>query len=368
MNQPGSSLLAVATIFLFVFLLMILALWPVESGPLQIAFFLAPSPTWAPTLTPTMTYPPTGTPSPTETTTPTPLPTQTATATASPTQTSTPTETPFPTETPLPTPIPILVGAGDLVYCGDQYRNDDATAALVDRFPEADVFTAGDNSQDSGGWDQYVNCFETSWGRFKNRLHPSPGNHDYYTDSGQAYFSYFGESAGDQGEGYYSYNLGEWHIVSLNSNCPDGDCGRESAQVKWLNSDLAASGARCTLIYWHHPRWSSGLHGSSDVVAEFWNAAVAYGAEVVVNGHDHQYERFAPMDQEGNWNPEGVREFIVGTGGADLREFGIIVANSEVQNNLTHGIIKFTLNSGSYEWEFLPTSGDFRDAGSGECH
>lgn len=302
---------------------------------------LAPA---APTQTPAPTLPP---PSPT------------------PQPSRTPTGTPQPT--PTPTPV-IFAGAGDIAYCGEAYLADEATADLLARLPGAHIFTAGDNVSGVGTRAEFTNCYAASWGKFKDRTRPSPGNHDYQTEGGAPYYEYFGEAAGEAGKGYYSYDLGGWHIVALNSNCDDIACGRDSQQAAWLREDLAASENRCTLLYWHHPRWSSGLAGSYGSVSTFWRIAVEMGAEVVVSGNDHDYERFAPQDGDGNSDSMGVRQFVVGTGGSELRVFGEIKPNSEVRKDQTYGIIAFRLYPDRYEWEFLSTTGDFSDSGSAECH
>ncbi len=315
--------------------------------------FFAP----APTLYPTIALP---------TDTPVPDPTSTNTFTPSPTLTSTPEPTPTATSTPTPTPI-FLVGAGDISYCGEEFLGDEETAMLLERFPDAVIFTAGDNVQGVGMRAEYRNCFDPTWGRFFDRLHPSPGNHDYMTEAGAPYYEYFGDRAGPAGLGYYSYDLGDWHIVALNSNCNDIACGPDSRQAAWLREDLANSGKQCTLLYWHHPRWSSGITGGTGSVSTFWRIAAEYGAEIVVNGHDHNYERFAPMDGDGLPNPKGVRQFVAGTGGAYLRAFSEVKPNSEVRYNDSHGLLMFQLLPGRYTWEFIPTSGVFSDRGAGDC-
>jgi hypothetical protein len=266
-----------------------------------------------------------------------------------------------------------LIGAGDIAYCSQAYLGDDYTADLIGSLltqnPQAVLFTAGDNVQGEGFAWEYRDCFTPTWGRFKNRIHPVPGNHDYMTDGGANYFNYFGAAAGQPGNGYYSYNLGAWHIVALNSNCNDIACGANSAQAQWLRADLAANPTACTLLYWHHPRWSSGLAGGSAVVAPFWKIAVEAGVEIVVNGDDHDYERFAPQDTAGKLSASGVRQFVAGTGGTPLRAWGTPQPNSEVRNNETWGVLKFTLYPDRYDWEFVPLPGStFRDAGSGVCH
>jgi acid phosphatase type 7 len=301
-------------------------------------------------------------------------------ATASPSASPMPlsTSTPLPTDTPAPTPTPtpaVLIGAGDIAFCGNDpgHTGDEKTGALIENLisqsPNAVVFTAGDTVYGDGTMTELKQCFEPSWGKFKDRIRPSPGNHDYTTASGQPYYTYFGAAAGEAGVGYYSYNLGDWHIISLNSNCNEVGCGPDSEQVKWLRQDLQSSASTCTLMYWHHPRWSSGIGGGTSAVSTFWKTAAELGVDVVVNGHDHDYERFAPMDGSGNADANGVRLFVVGTGGAVLRDWGTVKPNSEVRYSFTYGAIQFKLSPGRYDWQFFPTDdASMTDTGSGVCH
>lgn len=298
----------------------------------------------------------------------TPLP---PTPTSSPLPTATQTAPPSPTPTPAPA---VLVGAGDIAYCGSapEYQGDEHTAALIQgiiqQYPDTAVMTVGDTVYGDGTRAELQNCFGPSWGQFKDRIHPAPGNHDYQTENGAPYYEYFGAAAGPKGLGYYSYNLGAWHIVVLNSNCDQIACTPDSQQVQWLRQDLQAHPNPCTLAYWHHPRWSSGLAGGGSS-ATFWKTAADMGIDVVVNGHDHDYERFAPMDASGNADPNGTREFVAGTGGAELRIWGKIKPNSEVRYNGTHGVLVFKLYPGRYAWNFIPAENPaMTDSGSGVCH
>lgn len=301
----------------------------------------------------------------------TPLPpTLTTTASSTP---QTPTQTPSPSPSPTPAPA-VLIGAGDIALCGDdpQYQGDEKTAQQIEKLiaesPQTAVFTAGDNSNADGKLAELKNCFGKTWGRFLERIHPAPGNHDYQTNAAEPYFTYFGDAAGQAGFGFYSYDLGDWHIIALNSNCNDIACGPESKQVKWLRDDIQASGKKCMLAYWHHPRWSSGLAGGRSA-ATFWKTVTELGVDVVVNGHDHDYERFAPQDADGSPTQNGTREFVVGTGGAMLRDWGTIKPNSEVRYNQTHGVIQFKLFPGRYEWQFYPVDDEaMTDMGSDICH
>lgn len=261
----------------------------------------------------------------------------------------------------------VLVGAGDIAGSGS---GDEATAQLLDAIVAANssatVFTAGDNAYPDGGPSDFANYYDPTWGRHKARTRPSPGNHDYNTSGASGYYTYFGSLAGPSGEGYYSYDLGDWHIISLNSNI---DMRAGSAQEQWLRADLAASSKQCVLAYWHHPRFSSSSdHGSSTSPQPLYQALYDYHAEVIVSGHDHTYERFSPQDAIGTADPNGIRQFVVGTGGRSLYGFGNPEPNSEVRYNSTYGVIKFTLSSGDYAWEYIPVSGSFSDTGTGSCH
>ena len=268
----------------------------------------------------------------------------------------------------------ILVGAGDIADCsqaeGASSTGGEATAKLLDRIAGT-VFAAGDLAYESGTDSEFEKCYERSWGRHKARTYPAPGNHEYYTANASDYFNYFGAAAGDPTKGYYSYDLGEWHIVVLNSMCENvGGCTDGSPMLGWLKNDLAANLKTCTLAYWHHPLFSSGYHGNDAKMKPTWDALYAADVDVVVNGHDHDYERFAPQNPSGTTDSErGIREFVVGTGGASLRPFEGIKPNSEVRNADTHGVLKLTLRSGDYDWKFVPVEGKtFTDSGSGSCH
>ncbi len=240
------------------------------------------------------------------------------------------------------------------------------TATLLDGIPGT-VFTAGDNAYPSGTTANFADCYEPTWGRHKARTRPAPGNHDYRTSGAAAYFAYFGDNAGPAGRGYYSYDLGGWHVVSLNSEISSRS---GSAQERWLRADLAANTKQCTLAYWHKALFSSGRHGSRSGTRTLWAVLYEFNAEVVVVGHDHNYERFAPQTADGVADPaRGIREFVVGTGGTGLRSMDTPITNSEVQNSNTHGVLKLTLVADGYTWDFVPVAGKtFTDSGSGTCH
>jgi ABC-type transport system involved in cytochrome c biogenesis ATPase subunit len=224
-----------------------------------------------------------------------------------------------------------------------------------------------------GSDEQFANCYGPTWGRFKDRTRPAPGNHEYHSDGASGYVRYFGAAAGEPKKGYYSYDLGEWHIIVLNSECADVEgCNAGSAQDLWLRQDLKAHPAACTLAYWHKPLFSSGAaHGDDPEVKPLWDALYAANADVVIGGHDHHYERFAPQDPSGNPDPQrGIREFVVGTGGKNShRKLAGFERNSEVRQADTFGVLKLTLHPTSYDWEFVPEAGKtFTDSGSGTCH
>jgi PKD repeat protein len=259
----------------------------------------------------------------------------------------------------------VLAGAGDIADCK---RGATLTASLLDNIGGT-VMTVGDNAYPDGSSTAFTNCYDPTWGRHKLRTRPIPGNHEYETSGASGYFNYFGSLAGPSGLGYYSYDLGTWHIIALNSEL---DVSAGSAEVQWLRADLAAHPARCTLAYWHEPRFVSGtVIASNPKYQTLWDTLYQYGADVVVNGHRHSYERFAPQSPAEVADPTfGIREFVVGTGGGSLDgDSPAPELNSEVKDGNTWGVIKFTLNDGSYDWQFVPVEDQtFTDAGSGSCH
>ena len=261
-------------------------------------------------------------------------------------------------------PSPVLVGAGDIAVCGSSQS--EATAKLIDHI-EGSVFTVGDHAYANGKASEFLKCYDPTWGRHLKRTHPAPGNHDYGSPDAAPYFNYFRGNAGPVGRGYYSYNLGAWHIITLNSNRSARSWG--VAQEDWLIKDLTANPTTCTLGYWHHPRYSSGKnHGDHAHMQNLFKILYEHGTDVVIAGHDHIYERFAPQNPEGKADLLGIRQFIAGTGGADLYKIGTIKANSEVRNNTAHGVLKFTLHPTSYVWEFIAVPGQkFRDSGTAQC-
>lgn len=253
----------------------------------------------------------------------------------------------------------ILIGAGDISECDNE--NDELTAQLLDAIPGT-VFAVGDNAYSSGTINEYNNCYEPTWGRHKARTKPVPGNHEYRTPGAAGYYQYF-----DNISPYYAYDIGGWRIYALNSEI---DVSANSPQVEWLQADLAANPRQCVLAYWHQPRWSSGTnHGNDTEFQTLWQIFFEAGAEVVVNGHEHNYERFAPMNASGQPDPMGVRAFVVGTGGRSLYKLGSPLPTSQVRNDTTYGVLKLILQESSYDWEFIPIAGSiFTDRGSADCH
>lgn len=270
-----------------------------------------------------------------------------------------------------------LVGAGDIAWCKD-LAGAKATTKLIQHIPGT-VFAAGDLAYESGSGEEFRNCYDRTWGKFKNRTYPAPGNHEYNGSEVSGYFRYWGKQAGEAEKGYYSYDLGSWHVVVLNTNCNSkhlGGCSEDSPQEIWLREDLAAHRNGCILAYGHHALFSSGVsakHAMHPELRPLWRDLYAAHADLVLAGHEHSYERFAPQDPEGHADPDhGIREIVVGTGGKDHTPLGPARANSEVRNDDTFGVLKLTLSSDRFSWEFIPVpqhgTVPFRDSGSGTCH
>jgi Calcineurin-like phosphoesterase len=281
--------------------------------------------------------------------------------------TGSPAPTPSGSDGPSGAKSAVLVGAGDIADCG--LDADRETARLIDKI-DGTVFTAGDNVYPTGSLAQYRDCYAPTWGRFFDRTRPAPGNHEHLTGGADGYLAYFGKAAAPDGTLWYSYDLGAWHIIVLDGSCDTiGGCGLDDPQGRWLADDLATSKAGCTLAIWHQPRWSSGEHGGDPSMGPYWRALYRADADAVVNGHDHDYERFRPQDPDGNLDPErGIREFVVGTGGAALRSFSTVAANSAIRVAGVHGIIRFDLGQTGYDWRFISTTGEVTDSGHDTCH
>jgi hypothetical protein len=260
-----------------------------------------------------------------------------------------------------------FIGAGDISWCSN--NGDEATAKLLDTLPGT-VFTTGDNVYEEGTATEFAHCYDPTWGRHRARTRPSPGNHDYLTAGASAYYTYFGWHAGPSGRGYYRYHVGSWHVISLNSNV---SMAQGSAQYTWLENILAADSALCTLAYWHHPLFASGTQVGGDAASRpLWNLLFRYGADVILVGHEHNYERFAPQTPRAVADStHGITEFVVGTGGKTLSSAvrSPRLPNSQVFNSSTWGVLRLRLGDGGYRWKFIPVAGKvFTDRGSTRCH
>ncbi len=279
------------------------------------------------------------------------------------TPTSTPTNTPAITPTSPPSGVTLLVDGDARSGCDP---SDYAVAALVSQFPgNTPMLDGGDDTID-GAYSNYTGCFNLAWGPFKSQIYPAPGNHEYVTAGASGYFQYWGAQAHNP-LSYYSFDVGAWHIISLNSII---DTSASSAQVAWLKGDLATHTNQCTLAYWHYPLYSSGGHGNNISTQPLYQALYDANADVVINGHDHDYERFAPQNANGQVdNARGIIEFVVGTMGAPHSAIGYMKSNSQVFNNNTWGLVQMTLYPSSYVWKFIPVAGStFTDSGSANCH
>jgi hypothetical protein len=265
----------------------------------------------------------------------------------------------------------VVVAAGDISpRCGRANGSSCAaerTARRVEAINPRLVLTLGDNQYDYGTLNSYRRFYDTTWGRFKSKTRPTPGNHESYDPNGASsgYREYFGKLATPNGRTYYSFDVGNWHFVALDSNL---GMGRESRQTKWLRSDLAANRRGCILAYWHHPLFSSGAHGNNPLSRPIWRALYDAKADLVLNGHDHQYERFAPQQPKGGRAADGIRELIVGTGGASAYRFTGRQVNSELRLTGLYGVLKLTLGHRAYHWELIQDNGRVRDRGAGSCH
>lgn len=265
---------------------------------------------------------------------------------------------------PTPREPAVLVGAGDIAVC--DRSGDSTTAVLIDSLGGF-VFAAGDNLHDPTPDVTYEGCYGPTWGRFREKTFPAIGNHDYDYASGESYFDYFGDRAGPRGRGYYSTDVGPWHLIVLNSNATRVPTAPESEQERWLRADLAASRASCTIAIWHHPRFYHGSFNRNGSVRSFWAALVAARADVVVNGHFHLYERYAPQDADAKPLANGPRQFTVGTGGRTLDALATAAPNLEYRQNTSLGVLKLTLGDGWYEWQFVSETHEVMDQGRAEC-
>jgi acid phosphatase type 7 len=261
-----------------------------------------------------------------------------------------------------------LVAAGDIADCFS--NGDEQTAALVDTIPGT-VAALGDLAYENGTAQEFAQCYEPTWGRFKSRTRPATGNHEYQTPGAAGYFAYWGATAGAPTQGWYSYDLGAWHVIVLNSNCSFvGGCHAGSPQEVWLRQDLAANQRRCTLAYWHHPRFSTGAVGGSGSVGPLFEALYAANADLVIVAHAHNYQRWAALNPSGAADTaRGIRQFVVGTGGRFFHAVAPGDPRQEAANADTYGVLRVTLRGNGYDWRFVPVAGrTFTDSGSHACH
>ncbi|MBD0317031.1 MAG: metallophosphoesterase [Thermoleophilia bacterium] len=261
-----------------------------------------------------------------------------------------------------PAAVARVVAAGDIASCGTDA--DEATAALARRLAPYAILTLGDNAYPDGSSEDFDDCYGPGWGKFVAKTYPTPGNHDYDTEDATGYFAYFGDHAP---EPYYSLDLGQWHVVSLNS-----EIGAESgsAQERWLRADLERDHHRCELLYWHRPRWSGSRHGSDEGMQALWETAYEEGVDLVLSGHDHNYQRFRPLDADGNFDPRfGIRQIVAGTGGGGKHYELEPIANRAAADSTTYGVLVLVLRAASYDLRFAPADGEFRDSlRDAPCH
>jgi len=266
---------------------------------------------------------------------------------------------------------PTIAAAGDIAcdssIAGSTTCHQAATSDLLIAGNLTAVLGLGDHQYPSGALADFRAYYDPTWGRVKDKTYPAPGNHEYGSSDASGYFAYFGERAGPSGRGYYSFDAGSWHLISLNSEI---STAVGSPQETWLKADLASNSQRCTLAYWHKPMFSSGPHGNNPSVKPLWDALYAAGADLALAGHDHDYERFAPQTPSGSADAaRGIREFVVGTGGKEHYSISSTKPNSQVHNTDTFGVLQLTLHADSYDWEFLPEAGKtFTDSGTSSCH
>jgi calcineurin-like phosphoesterase family protein len=257
---------------------------------------------------------------------------------------------------------PVIVAAGDIAAPSQPGDNERATARLIRRIGPRAVLTLGDNQYNEGALSDFRSSYALSWGRFHGRTHPSPGNHDYGTGGAKGYFDYFGRRAR---AGNYSFNIGRWHLVSI-----DSGRGISDQQLRWVRRNLRWSRHRCEIAYWHHPRWSSGsVHGSDPRMDGLWRVLYRAGVDVVLNGHEHNYERFALMNPAGERAPRrGIRQFVAGTGGRSHYDLGSGIRGSQVRIDDRFGVLRMGLHRRSYEWRFVAVGRRVLDRGSRRCH
>jgi hypothetical protein len=265
----------------------------------------------------------------------------------------------------------VVMAAGDIA-CDNLPKTvtqcqQDATANLIlQNNPDA-VLALGDQQYPAGTLQLFNQYYDKSWGQFKDKTYPVIGNHEY-SDLQVGYFDYFGQKAGTKNEGFYSFDLGDWHLIALNSNCWAVPCRKDSVQYTWLQNDLDSTQKKCVLAFWHHPLFSSGEHGRNPEVKSFWDLLSSHQAELVLNGHDHIYERFSPQNPEGVKDENGITQIIAGTGGRNLYTYNKLEPNSEFKENTQFGVLKLILKNDSYDFSYVTTQNQVLDSGTGRCH
>lgn len=259
---------------------------------------------------------------------------------------------------------PVIVAAGDIA-CPDPCRAQRRTARLIRVLDPRAVLTLGDNQYEDGRFTDFMDSYRPTWGRFKRRTYPTPGNHDYHVPGARGYFSYFGRRAHRRSGGMYSVNIGNWHVVSINTGNRLSD-----RKLRWVGRNLSNDRHRCELAFWHHPRWSSGsVHGSNPRMGRLWRVLYRHGVDVALNGHDHLYERFALMNPRGGLAPSaGIRQFTVGTGGRGLYAAGPRIRGSQRVIDDRFGVVRMKLHPRGYSWRFVAVGGRVLDRGSHACH
>lgn len=261
---------------------------------------------------------------------------------------------------------PVITAGGDIAHEGEPDVGQRRTARLIISIDPTAALTLGDNQYPDGELADFLSSYDPTWGRFRDITRPVPGNHDYHTEGADGYFDYFGPRAHRANGGYYSFDLGAWHLVAVNS----GPGSISDEQLTWIKGDLRRNHATCELAYWHHPRWSSGTnHGSDTDMAALWEVLFRFGVDVVLNGHEHNYERFALLSPEGRRAPhKGIREFVVGTGGAESYPFGDPIMGSQERITDVFGVLRMTLHDDGYTWAFVKANGRVLDRGRHGCH
>ena len=273
-------------------------------------------------------------------------------------------------------PGSVIIGAaGDIACPPGRWRNTpdacgmEGTAKVLEAIRPDAVLTLGDHQYPSGSLADFDASYADTWGAFRDITFPVPGNHDYETPGARG-TAYFGKRGGEPDKGYYSYDLGAWHLIALNSECHQiGGCGDSDPQARWLRHDLEAHPRKCVLAYWHRPRFSSGMHGNDHELDALWRILAGARADVVLAGHDHDYERFTPMNADGEADPDGVRQFVAGTGGRSHYQFRSPKPTSKVRITGRDGVLRLQLIEQAYAWEFTSAPrGDVLDSGNGQCH